>query len=283
MKDEKHFSSWEEAVSWLKQQPDQQDLVISSYYDDPLSEAAERYYQGEEWKEVMSLLPSNGGDALDVGAGRGIASYALAKSGFNVTALEPDLSDLVGAGAIKKLAHDAQLPISVKTEYSEQLPFADCVFDVVFARAVLHHMKDLKAGCREICRVLKPGGVFIAVREHVISREKDLAEFLNIHPLHHMYGGEHAYLLKEYRAAIEASGLSLRKQLSPLSSPINYYPQTKDSLKQEIALRLPKVLSSVASLLLRSDILFFWVIALFSLIDNRPGRLYSFVSYKGLE
>ena len=53
---DKSFASWEEAVSWLKQQPDQQELVISSYYDDPLIKAAERYYQSEEWKGVLDFL-----------------------------------------------------------------------------------------------------------------------------------------------------------------------------------------------------------------------------------
>ena len=46
------------------------------------------------------------GQALDVGAGRGIASYALAREGFTVTVLEPDDSHLVGAGAIRSLAEE---------------------------------------------------------------------------------------------------------------------------------------------------------------------------------
>ena len=78
-------------------------------------------------------------------------------------------------------------------EFSEGLPFEDGAFDVVFARAVLHHTRDLNDACREMYRVLNPGGLFLGVREHVISREADLARFLEQHPLHRLYGGEHAF------------------------------------------------------------------------------------------
>jgi ubiquinone/menaquinone biosynthesis C-methylase UbiE len=117
------------------------------------------------------------GRALDVGAGRGIASFALASERFSVTALEPDGSALVGAEAIRSLARESGLPIEVCQDFSEKLPFSDAQFDVVFARAVLHHTRDLRAACEEFLRVLKPGGVFIAVREHVISRPEDLPPF----------------------------------------------------------------------------------------------------------
>ena len=171
MSAEKKFVSWEEAVLWLKEQSDQTDLVRDAYYDDPLLGAAERYWSSLEWQEVKDFLPA-GERALDIGAGRGIASYALAREGFEVTALEPDPSSVVGAAAIENLAKEADLSIEVSKEFSEQLPFEDQQFDVVFARAVLHHTKDLGEACREIYRVLKPGGTFFAIRDHVISKSE---------------------------------------------------------------------------------------------------------------
>jgi SAM-dependent methyltransferase len=127
----------------------------------------------------------------------GAASPALAREGFRVTALEPDPSAIVGAAAIRALAAEAGLPIDVVEEFSERLPFADDAFDLVFARAVLHHTRDLEGACREMFRVLRPDGIFIAAREHVISKDDDLGKFLKQHPLHHLYGGENAFLLTD--------------------------------------------------------------------------------------
>src|SRR5262245_9884047 len=194
--------SWEEAVVWLRSQAEQQQLVLDAYYDDPLRSAAKRYHNSEEWRDIAARLRERTGKALDVGAGRGIASYALAREGFAVTALEPNPSVIVGSTAIRSLAAEAALPIEVVEELSERLPFAEGEFDVVFARAVLHHTSDLDRACAEMYRVLRRGGIFVAVREHVISRETDLQEFLDDHPLHRLYGGENAFLLDRYLGAL---------------------------------------------------------------------------------
>lgn len=271
--------SWEAAVRWLREQPDQRDLVLDAFYDDPLPAAAERYRLGEEWQGIRRLLGGRRGAALDVGAGRGIASYALAWEGFDVTALEPDPSDLVGAGAIRSLARDSGLAIRVVQEFSERLPFPDAAFDVVFARAVMHHTRDLKAACVEFRRVLKPGGLFLGIREHVISRREDLPAFLATHPMHHLYGGENAFLLEEYLAALKGAGLMVEKILEPLASPINYFPQTEASLRDEIAARAGRIpgLRAVVRALLQPKPLYDVAIRLVTRIDSRPGRLYSFV------
>lgn len=262
--------SWEEAVTWLKNQPDQMDLVRACFYDDPLIDAARRYHKSSEWLAVRKYLPRERGRALDLGAGRGIASFALAMDGWQVTALEPDPAPTVGAQAICALAQESGLPIQVEEKWGEQLPFQNEIFDLVHARQVLHHARDLRLLCSEAARVLKKGGVFIATREHVISRHEDLPTFLANHPLHKLYGGENAYLLDEYRLAIEAAGISLEKILNPFQSDINLFPDTKAGIKRRIArkLRIPGLYIPE------------WVMSWLGQRNNAPGRLYTFVGIK---
>jgi SAM-dependent methyltransferase len=277
-----HFGSWEAAVIWLRNQPERRQLVLDAFYDDPLIAAAGRYFDSCEWQTIAQLLRGRTGRALDVGAGRGIASYALGREGFRVTALEPDPSAIVGAAAIRGLAAEAALPIDVVEEFSERLPFADATFDVVFARAVLHHTSDLDGACREMYRVLRPGGVFVAAREHVISKEADLGQFLAQHPLHHLYGGEHAFLLDRYVGAVKDAGFSSVEVLAPLQSPINLFPYTIDSLRNAVVDRLSRKLPAgpLWRVALGSDRIFKSLLSVAGHFDNRPGRLYSFVGYK---
>jgi SAM-dependent methyltransferase len=184
-----------------------------------------------------------------------------------VCALEPDPSEIVGAGAIRALARDAKLDIGVEQHWGESLPFPDATFNLVHGRQVLHHARDLRKLCSEVARVLKPGGTFLATREHVISKTEDLSAFLAAHPLHKMYGGEHAYLLDEYLDAIRGSGITLTKVLNPYQSNINLYPDTVIDLKRRLAKRV----------YLPPTIIPDFLLTVLGAMNQVPGRLYTFV------
>lgn len=275
-------ATWESAVRSLLDDPAQWQLVFDCYYDLPRVAAAERYSGSPEWQAILKRLPTPPGRALEIGAGHGIASVALARAGWQVTALEPDPSDLVGTGAIRRLASECGLEIRVVEGFGETLPFATGVFDLVLARQVLHHARDLSRLCREISRVVRPGGRVLAVREHVISAPSDLPRFLAAHPLHRLYGGENAYLLEEYRAALEGAGLRIERELAPLLSAINYAPHTRETLRDEFVRRAGRVPGAAPLLrsLLSSERVFDVMLVLLSRLDRRPGRLYSFECMK---
>lgn len=276
------FTRWEEAVQWLMDQPDQQDLVRACYYDLPRREAAARYWHSDEWREVRALSPSPSGKALDIGAGHGITSYALAKDGWQVVSLEPDPSRLIGAGAIRQLASAEKLSIEVVRASGERLPFEESAFQFVLARQTLHHAKDLPLLCAEAFRVLAPGGLFVALREHVLSRPSDLPKFLDRHPLHRLYGGENAFILSQYTSALKNSGFIIRKVLRSFDSVINYAPRSEKMLQEEISQRIEKAPwgGKLFEFLFPGREGFMNFLKYLSLFDRRPGRPFSFICQK---
>ncbi len=48
--------TWEQAVCWLRDQPGLRQLVLDSYYEDPLVAAAERYWLSADRAAVRELI-----------------------------------------------------------------------------------------------------------------------------------------------------------------------------------------------------------------------------------
>lgn len=260
--------TWEESVRWLCDHPDadKRELARACYFDGSAVDAAMRFYASEEWASIRALLPSPPGRALDIGAGRGIASYALAADGWDVVAIEPDDSAYIGAGAIEEIARATDLPIAVHRIMAEEMPFESDSFDVVHCRQALHHAANLNQMVAEAIRILKPGGTFLATREHVITRHSDLPAFLARHPLQHLYGGEHAFTLEEYRTALQVPGVSKLEEITPYQNPINFFPDSAEAERNR--------LSRIAGVP-PEDIPDF-VFKIRDHYDSTPGRLYSF-------
>ena len=216
--------STEQAVLALRADPRCADLVRDAYLGPDALGNAERFLASAEFAAVLTLAGDRvrGGAVLDVGAGTGIASYAFAQSGAReVVALEPDPSDVVGQGVIRRIRNG--LPISIEGGFGEALPFADGRFEVVYLRQVLHHARDLDTLVRECARVTAPGGVVIATREHVADDRRQLEEFLAAHPIHRLAGGEHAYPLAAYVASFRRAGLEGPRVLGPYDSVVNSF------------------------------------------------------------
>lgn len=258
------------------------DLVTSLYWDEDVGAAAERFRHGSEFAEVSRLLtrrlPSRPWVVLDVGAGVGVSSYAFAMDGNLVTAIEPDPSDILGRGAFERLRHQTAARMQCIDAVGEGLPVPDSTFDVVYTRQVLHHASDLRSMAREFGRVLRPGGVVLATREHVISRPDDLSAFLNIHATHKYLGNEHAYLLTEYLDAFVGAGFQKLDVLGPLSSVINRFPVTDAQFARDCANRLERRFGVRIARFLSSQQVVRSVIARY--LDSRsdaPGRMYSFL------
>ncbi len=274
--------TYEESVHWMRAQPELADMVRLCYLDADNLAAARRYAASEEFQEVVRLL--NLSDAsrklkiLDLGCGNGIASYALASTGHDLSALDLDLSEDVGLGAVAKLAQTLkQGSIDTFQSVAESLPFAEATFDIVFARQALHHFTDLDKSLSECSRVLKPGGLLLAVKEHVIDDEPQLQAFLDNHPLHRWHGGENAYSLQRYQSALEGAGFKIRKNIGPFDSPISQFDVSDEDVKASLQVALERRLGKLLAPAISN---FPYVERYFrhrlSETCRYPGRLYSF-------
>ena len=95
---------------------------------------------------------------LDVGCGAGLASEALARAGAQVTGLDAASSAL---GAARTHAAAQGLAIDYREGMPEALEAGG--FDAVIALEVIEHVADREEFCRQLARLVKPGGpVFLS-------------------------------------------------------------------------------------------------------------------------
>ncbi len=115
---------------------------------------------------VLELAKIKPGDAvLDVGCGPGSLSVRAKKLvGVTGKVAGIDASPEMIAAARRKVVKSG-LEVDFQVGLIEKLPFPDNSFDVVMSRLVIHHLPgDLKLkGFAEMKRVLKPGGICLAV------------------------------------------------------------------------------------------------------------------------
>lgn len=278
--------NYEESVRWMRSRTEHSELIKLCYLDEDNLTAAKHFSSSEEFTEVVKFLRLRESHQklkiLDLGCGNGIASYAFASLGHHVSAIDPDTSEDVGLGATARLASTVSNgSIETFQAFAESLPFPDSTFDIVYTRQALHHFCNLQEGLAECSRVLKPKGLLLATREHIVNDEEQLKVFLESHILHQLHGGENAYPLKDYILALKQSGFKVLKCLAPFDTVINHFPtsnaQLKDGMFQILERKLGKIAASVLTKIFLIESLYRHHL---SRTYNSPGRLYSFLSLK---
>lgn len=272
--------TWEEAVRILRNDPRHRDLIVDSYLTDDLSGNCRRFFEGAEFREVLALFQSEAPAAsrlLDVPGGNGIATFAFTRAGFAVTAVEPDPSPTVGHNAIAQVLAAEGLHAEVVAAFGETLPFSDDSFDIVYVRQGLHHARDLPRMVSEFARVLRPGGILFASREHVVDDyATSLKRFLDSQVDHQLYGGENAFTLPDYRSAIVSNGFVLLREYGPFDTIINMFPKSPSILRGMILESLPGRLLRMVLPATQVTSIGMWCIRR----RRAPGRLFSFLARK---
>ncbi|BCJ65189.1 demethylmenaquinone methyltransferase [Polymorphospora rubra] len=124
---------------------------VASKYD--LTNTVLSFGQDRGWRRATrSALGLRPGDrVLDLGAGTGVSTEELARSGAYAVGLDLSLGMLLAGRRVRPdvplLAGDAL-----------RLPFADATFDAVTISFALRNMVDTGAALRELARVTRPGG-----------------------------------------------------------------------------------------------------------------------------
>lgn len=114
------------------------------------------------WKQIFEkFLSSNERlNVLDVGTGAGFLALLFAEMGHKVTGVDLSL------GMLEKAKNNAQnmgFNIDFFHGDAEKLPFEDSSFDLVTNKFLLWTLQQPECAVREWKRVLKPGGMVLAI------------------------------------------------------------------------------------------------------------------------
>lgn len=114
---------------------------------------------GEQAIARMRISPE--ARVLDVGCGSGWATRMLAEYAFNGHVTGIDISDEMIS--VARASSQSQQNVDFEIASAEQLPFGDHEFTHAFSMESLYYYRNIPKALKEIHRVLKPAGMFIAV------------------------------------------------------------------------------------------------------------------------
>jgi trans-aconitate methyltransferase len=143
---------------------------------------------------------------LDLGCGDGQLTLRLAATKAQVRGL--DASPEMAAAARAR-------GVDVEVGNAETLPYSDHTFDAVFSNAALHWVRNQDAMLREVHRVLKPGGRFVAEmggHGNIAAIRVALIAVLNRHGLAGREDGVNYYPTAEgYQRRLERHGFRVER------------------------------------------------------------------------
>lgn len=114
---------------------------------------------GEQAIARMRVEPNS--RVLDIGCGSGWATRLLADYAFNGRVTGFDISDEMVS--LARASSTSYSNVDFEVASAEQLPFETNQFTHAFSMESLYYYRNIPKALAEIQRVLKPGGLFVAV------------------------------------------------------------------------------------------------------------------------
>lgn len=161
----------------------------------------------------LDLVGEKKGALLEIGAKNGWAANQFTKRGLSAVVTDITDDEFVGLRSVRRLSESTGRDIRCVLGDGAYLPFEDAQFDVVFMCSTLHHVREMDRSLREICRVLKPGGVFVdmgeAPRHPERTEQESLVAAWREKYLYHI--DEKQPSIPEYYALFEQAGFGKYK------------------------------------------------------------------------
>ncbi len=137
---------------------------LSSWYDVKQGENGDLWHRALIDPALIKLVGEvRGKDVLDLGCGNGYLSRRFSKEGAKVTAIDSSPSMIERARA-----HDPsnKLGITYAVSDTADLHLQDESFDIIFANMSLMDMENTEGAIKEVGRVLRKRGRFVASISH---------------------------------------------------------------------------------------------------------------------
>jgi ubiquinone/menaquinone biosynthesis C-methylase UbiE len=166
------------------------------------------------------------GRILEIGAGGAWLSAEVSKLPKVVEVITTDLSPMLlkeQAPKVFELRKANTAKITRMPADCHKLDFPNNHFDFIVSSAVLHHSANIVQVLREVKRLLKPGGQFVAIREPVWPLVKIKSRAKLMDKLVRTGINDRFYTLADYKEFFRQAALPLEVKRVNVSSGFKYY------------------------------------------------------------
>jgi SAM-dependent methyltransferase len=196
----------------------------------------ETYSTGERLaREILADGPVAGAAVLEVGAGSGRDTIALARAGARAVVLDYSPTSLE---LVRRQAQAAGLTVHLVRADALAMPFRDGAFQVVFHQGLLEHFRDPMPLLRENARITRRGGrvvvdvpqtfhLYTAMKQALIAADRWFA------------GWETQFTPAELEARVRDAGLAPARTYGEWMVPGLAYRVVREVLKRGLRVTLP--------------------------------------------
>jgi len=121
---------------------------------------AQEYSFTAQKRIALEFLPARSARVLDIGCGPAVLADELLERADEYSGI--DLSpQMIAHGAARMKGHPQGSRCTLSVGDAEALAFPDASFDAVVALGLLEYLPSYERALREMCRVLRPGGIAV--------------------------------------------------------------------------------------------------------------------------